>query len=166
MASGDAIDEVPPMQLPFVRYCGATQAIRFAVLLPHHAHRDGDRGLRERDAERWLRQRTRVALRDEPQPAVTHIEDANERVNEVVLTVGAAFGEHLVRELGFEWCIATDDWGTDIAVRARPGCGDVTIFPTDYVAKRWERKETGFLATSIGPIAKTVEESASDWGRA
>ena len=88
---------------------------------------------------------------------------ANERANSVVLCVGAAFGEHLVRTLGFEWCICTDDWGTDIAVRARPHRGDVTVYPTDFVAKRWERKETNFLVTSLRDISASVGEFAEQW---
>lgn len=91
---------------------------------------------------------------------------ANARANDVVLAVGAAFGEHLVRTLGFEWRIATDEWGTDIAVLARPGRGDITIFPTDYVAKRWERREPRFLVASVGPILQTLQESAKAWGDA
>ena len=67
-ASGDAIDEVPPMELPFVRYGGAAETIRFAVLLPDHSHGNRDGGLRERDAERWLRERagSRFAMKRSP----------------------------------------------------------------------------------------------------
>jgi len=90
---------------------------------------------------------------------------SNERANAVVLCVGAAFGEHLVRQHGFSWCISTDEWGTGIAVRARPGRGDVTIFPLDYVSKRWENQEKEFLVASINPIEKTVRESDSAWNR-
>jgi hypothetical protein len=90
---------------------------------------------------------------------------ANDRANAVVLCVGAAFGEHLVRQHEFAWCISTDEWGTGIAVRARPGKGDITIFPVDYISKRWENKETEFLAASITPILSTVLESDSAWNR-
>ena len=84
--------------------------------------------------------------------------------NDVVLAVGAAFGEHLVRTMGFRWGIATDDYGTDIAVLARPDRGDITIFPVNFVAKRWERRETKFLIASIGLVEKTLSESAAEWG--
>ena len=50
-ASGDAIDEVAPMELPFVRYGRAAETVRFAVLLPDHSYGNGDGGLRECDAE-------------------------------------------------------------------------------------------------------------------
>jgi hypothetical protein len=90
---------------------------------------------------------------------------SNDRANAVVLCVGAAFGEHLVRQHGFSWCISTDEWGTGIAVRARPGRGDITIFPLDYVSKRWESQETTFLVASIDPIENTVRESDSAWNR-
>jgi Domain of unknown function (DUF3806) len=89
---------------------------------------------------------------------------ANERANSFVLSVGAAFGEHLVRSLGFAWCIATDDWGTDIAVRARPDRGDITIFPTNFVAKRWESKDAPFLVYSRQQISESLAASAREWG--
>lgn len=89
---------------------------------------------------------------------------ANEDANAIVLCVGVAFGEHLVRSLGFEWCICTDEWGTDIAVRARPGRGDCTVFPTNFVAKRWERKETNFLVASLLDVSTTLRQYAIAWG--
>jgi hypothetical protein len=50
-ASGNAIDEVPPWQLPFVRYGGPAKPIRFAVLLPDDPDGYGDRGLGEGDSK-------------------------------------------------------------------------------------------------------------------
>ena len=88
---------------------------------------------------------------------------ANAEANGIVLCVGAAFGEHLVRDLGFQWGIATDDWGTDIAVLARPGRGDCTVYPTDFVAKRWERRETNFLVGSLEQISEMLDQYARDW---
>ena len=53
-ASGNAIDEVPPVQLPFVGYGGSAEPIHVAVLLPDDPDGYGDRGLRERDSKRRL----------------------------------------------------------------------------------------------------------------
>ena len=90
-------------------------------------------------------------------------EAANADANAAVLCVGVAFGEHLVRDLGFQWGIATDDWGTDIAVLARPGRGDCTVYPTDFVAKRWERREPNFLVASFEQISEMLDQYARDW---
>jgi hypothetical protein len=86
------------------------------------------------------------------------------RANDVVLAVGAAFGARLVEDLGFRWVIATDDYGTDLAVLARPGRGNVTIYPSDFVAKRYERREAPFLAASIAKIRDHLREIAAEWG--
>jgi hypothetical protein len=88
---------------------------------------------------------------------------ANERANAVVLMLGAALGTHLVRTLGFEWVIATDDYGTDLAVVAMRGRGDITLFPSNFVAKRWERRETGFLADVPGQVSETLAEFERQW---
>ena len=87
----------------------------------------------------------------------------NERANAIVLLLGAALGTHLVRTLGFEWVIATDEYGPDLAVVARRGRGDITLFPSNFVAKRWERRETGFLAAVPGQVSETLAESERSW---
>jgi hypothetical protein len=132
--------------------------------------------------EQWLQDQLRLAaqfvgtLEPDGLPSLPALDAAwaefialgaasNERANAVVLCVGAAFGEHLVRQHGFSWCISTDEWGTGIAVRARPSRGDITIFPLDYVSKRWENQEREFLVASINPIEKTLRESDSAWNR-
>lgn len=88
---------------------------------------------------------------------------AHERANAVALMVGVALGTHLVRTLGFEWVIATDEYGTDLAVVALRGRGDITLFPSNFVAKRWERRETGFLADVLGQVSETLAESERQW---
>jgi hypothetical protein len=75
--------------------------------------------------------------------------DANFLIN----AIGIAFGQVLVDRLGFRWVIATDDYGTDLAVVAAEGNGDVLVYPANFVAKRFETRSTGFLAESIGLIA-------------
>jgi hypothetical protein len=61
-----------------------------------------------------------------------------------------------VDRAGFEWTIAADDHGTDLAVRALPGRGDVLVYPANFVAKRWERRESNFLAASFQAIRENV----------
>jgi hypothetical protein len=84
--------------------------------------------------------------------------------NEVVQAVGAVFGAELVEGLGFQWVIATDDYGTDLAVLARPGRGDVAIFPAEFVAKRYECREAPFLVTAFAEISRHLREIAAEWG--
>jgi hypothetical protein len=86
------------------------------------------------------------------------------RANEVINAVGVAFGVVLVAELSFQWVITTDDFGTDLAVLARPGRGDVTIVPTDFVSKRYERRETPFLVAALEDIKRQLDEVALEWG--
>lgn len=84
--------------------------------------------------------------------------------DEVVQAVGAAFGARLVDALGFRWVIATDEYGTDLAVLARPGRGDVAIFPAEFVAKRYERPEAPFLVAAFDEISQQLREIAAEWG--
>jgi hypothetical protein len=84
-------------------------------------------------------------------------------VDPVINCVGIAFGQALVDELAFKWMIVTDEQGTDLAVHALPGRGDVLVFPTNFVAKRWERRETNFLEDTYRKIAADVERIAAEW---
>jgi Domain of unknown function (DUF3806) len=79
-------------------------------------------------------------------------------------TPSSAFGGELVEVLGFQWVIATDEYGTDLAVLARPGRGDVTIFPADFVAKRYERREAPFLVTAFAETSEHLRRIAAEWG--
>ena len=82
-------------------------------------------------------------LRDEP-------EDPNPGIN----VVGLGFGHLLVERLGLDWVALTDEHGTEIAVRGR---ADFTVFPTNFVAKRFENRETGFIAPAFQEMASTAE---------
>lgn len=64
-----------------------------------------------------------------------------DRIAKDIEAFGAAFGELLVRDVGFEWLHCTDDFGSGLAVVALRGAGDATIFPSDFVAKRHESGE-------------------------
>ncbi len=63
-------------------------------------------------------------------------------VNLLVNAVGIAFGEHVARDTGLEWVIATDQWGADMALHGQPG--DVLLHPKSAVAKRITAGECGF----------------------
>ena len=79
-------------------------------------------------------------------------------VNEVINYTGTAFGHLLIEGLGFEWVIATDEKGSDLAVYGCPGNGDVLVFPANFIAKRWERRESNFIEKSYLQIASDVQK--------
>ena len=81
-------------------------------------------------------------------------------VNAAINCVGVAFGQFLVDGGGLAWVIASDENGTDLAAYGLPGTGDVLIYPANFVAKRWERRETNFLESSYGQIAEKVKAIA------
>ena len=81
-------------------------------------------------------------LRDEPA-------DPNPAIN----IVGLAFGQLLVDGLGLSWVALTDEQGTEIAVRGR---GNFTVFPTNFIAKRYERRETNFIAPAYQEMVLTA----------
>jgi hypothetical protein len=87
------------------------------------------------------------------------VEDINDAIN----AVGIAFGSILVEKHGLSWTIASDDQGADLAVRALPDAGDVVVFPANFVAKRWDRKERDFLVRGAEEIACYVRKLRSEW---
>jgi hypothetical protein len=74
------------------------------------------------------------------------LEDPNAAIN----LVGLAFGQLLVDELQLSWAVLTDENGTEIAVRDE---SNFTVFPTNFVAKRYRARETGFIASAHRSIA-------------
>ena len=82
-------------------------------------------------------------LRDDP-------DDPNPGIN----MIGLAFGHLLAERLHLSWVVLSDEHGTEIAVRGRR---DFTVFPTNFVAKRYEERETGFIAPAFYEMVRTVE---------
>jgi hypothetical protein len=74
--------------------------------------------------------------------------------NEAINFVGLAFGQLLVDRFALDWVALTDEHGTEVAVR---GPSNFTVFPTNFVAKRYESGETGFLAPFFDEVARTLE---------
>jgi hypothetical protein len=88
-----------------------------------------------------------------------------DEINSAINAVGIAFGSILVESGLFDWVIVSDDHGTDLAVRALPRRGDVVVFPANFVAKRWEKRETDFLADGYGKIIDHVAKTKADWDK-
>lgn len=81
-------------------------------------------------------------------------------VNAAINCVGVAFGQFLVDRAGLAWVIASDKNGSDLAVYGLPGKGDVLVYPANFVAKHWERRETNFLESSYAQIVEQVQTVA------
>ena len=90
-------------------------------------------------------------------------ETDTDRINQVINAVGFAFGQLLVDAVGFAWVVATDQYGTEMALLALPGRGDVLVYPTNMVAKRWQSRETGFLVPLFGVVTQQVRDLAANW---
>jgi hypothetical protein len=84
-------------------------------------------------------------------------------INAVINYVGTAFGQALVDGIGLKWVIATDEHGSDLAVHAFPERGDVLVYPANFVAKRWERRETNFLENAYEQIGHDVRAVFRKW---
>ena len=79
--------------------------------------------------------------------------------NSVVNCVGIAFGQHLVNSTSLEWVIATDDYGTELAIYGSRG--DILLFPQNFVAKRYEANIGLFIVESIQQIRADVSDIQS-----
>lgn len=84
-------------------------------------------------------------------------------INAIINCVGIAFGQALVDGIGFRWVVATDEQGSDLAVHAFPESGDVLVYPANFVAKRWERRETNFLENAYQQIGRDVRTVLRKW---
>ena len=89
------------------------------------------------------------------------VESRVRQINGTINIIGVQFGQFLVDAVGFRWVVASDKQGTDLAILALPGQGDVLVYPANFVAKRWERRETDFLARSFDAIREQVKEVAA-----
>lgn len=78
--------------------------------------------------------------------------------NFVVNCVGIAFGQHLVNTTPLKWVIATDDYGTELAIYGLEGSRDVLVYPQNFVAKRYEAKSGIFIVDSIKQIQADVSK--------
>lgn len=88
-------------------------------------------------------------------------ETDSKTVNSIVNFLGFAFGQSLVDGIGLQWVLVDDEHGADLAVYGLPGKGDALIYPTNFVAKRCERRETNFLKHSYTQIAEEIRTMAA-----
>jgi Domain of unknown function (DUF3806) len=74
----------------------------------------------------------------------------------VVERYGIGVGEHLHRHTDLDWKVVTDVFGTDLAV-AGGFKHDFVVVPTNLVAGRWMRGETGWIPAVVGHIVTRRE---------
>ena len=74
--------------------------------------------------------------------------------NPAINMVGLAFGQLLADRLGLSWVALTDENGTEIAVRGR---ANFTVFPTNFIAKRYAGWEVNFIAPAYKNMVQTAE---------
>jgi hypothetical protein len=79
----------------------------------------------------------------------------NEDPNSSINAFGIAFGQYLVDTLGLQWAVVTDSHGTEIAVHGYPG--DFLVFPPNLVAKRFVKRQTGFMVPLFDSIATDLQ---------
>jgi hypothetical protein len=77
-------------------------------------------------------------------------------INAIINVVGITFGQFLIDGLALRWVIATNEEGSDLAAYGSPDRGDVLIYPANFIAKRWERRQANFMERSYFQIAEQV----------
>ncbi len=77
--------------------------------------------------------------------------------NAIVNCVGVALGQHVVDRTGLEWVIASDNYGTELAIYGLPGKGDVLVYPQNLVAKRYEKQSGPFVVDIINKLCADIE---------
>jgi hypothetical protein len=83
-----------------------------------------------------------------------------DRINQAINAIGFAFGQLLIDAVGFEWVVVTDQFGCDMGLLALPGKGDVLVYPTDMVAKRWRSQSHEILF--LGPLFEVITQQVRD----
>jgi hypothetical protein len=76
--------------------------------------------------------------------------------NEMINRLGVGFGEYVRRASDTRWVIATDQHGTELALHGEPG--NILMFPTNMVAKRWVAGEVGALPALASATARSIDE--------
>jgi hypothetical protein len=80
------------------------------------------------------------------------------QINEVINAIGITLGQKMVDNLGLNWVIASDPYGTELAVYGFPKEGEFLIYPANLIAKRWERKEINFIEKTYKDIEQQIHK--------
>ena len=63
--------------------------------------------------------------------------------NQMINAIGIAFGAHIGQRTGLQWVLATDQYGSELALHGQPG--NLVMYPTNMIAKRWVGLEYGCM---------------------
>ncbi len=74
--------------------------------------------------------------------------------DQIVERYAMAVGEHLHRHTDLRWLIVTDVFGTDLSVSGGSR-GSFVVVPTNLVATRWMRRESGWIPGVVGHLVRT-----------
>jgi hypothetical protein len=88
-------------------------------------------------------------------------ETDDQQIRATIDAVAVAFGQILVDEGLLSWVVVTDEQGSVLALHGLPGQGDVLVYPTEFVARRWEDRQTRFFRRSFHQISRHVRSLAS-----
>lgn len=77
----------------------------------------------------------------------------------MVNRIGLGLGEHIRRRADMTWVVATDQFGSEVALHRTEG--NVLIYPTNMLAKRWVAGEVGALP----PLGQATVEAVHKIGR-
>jgi hypothetical protein len=89
--------------------------------------------------------------------------ESNDTLNAILNGVGVALGDHLVQAKQFEWIILSDSYGISIALVALRGTANMSTDPFNFVAKRWDRRESEFLVSGFRALCDTADEWKARW---
>lgn len=71
-------------------------------------------------------------------------------------TIGMALGEHLVRAIGLEWRVVSDEEGTDLALFHAASNG--VLFPVDPVAQHWTAQRRRWLIEFVQELSAQLRD--------
>ena len=74
--------------------------------------------------------------------------------NALVNMIGVGLGECILGRVDLRWVIATDEFGTELALH-REG-NEVLVYPPTMVGKRWSERTSGFIPDLVDEVARSV----------
>ena len=79
-----------------------------------------------------------------------------EKNDEVVNSLGAAFGQLMVKELNMEWVVVNDKYGEDWAIQHKDT--GIISYPYSSIYKRIVSKKTDFMEPIFYVVQKSIDE--------